>query len=104
LFKNLLIYIIYFCWYKIILAQRSGPLPASNRIFWRKDSMTDAGADNGVDLNGGCKYLVFSFINLINCYILLFYIIILINFFINDFYFLCLSLYIKKFYLFKFKF
>ncbi|KAL6630433.1 Six-hairpin glycosidase-like protein [Neocallimastix sp. 'constans'] len=37
-------------------AQRSGPLPASNRIFWRKDSMTDAGADNGVDLNGGCKY------------------------------------------------
>jgi len=34
-------------------AQRSGPLPASNRIYWRKDSMTDAGADNGVDLNGG---------------------------------------------------
>eukprot|EP00833_Pecoramyces_ruminatium_P013140 jgi/Orpsp1_1/1187172/evm.model.d7180000055920.1 len=34
-------------------AQRSGPLPESNRIFWRKDSMTDAGADNNVDLNGG---------------------------------------------------
>jgi len=34
-------------------AQRSGPLPASNRIYWRKDSMTDAGADNNVDLNGG---------------------------------------------------
>jgi len=34
-------------------AQRSGPLPASNRIYWRKDSMVDAGADNHVDLNGG---------------------------------------------------
>jgi len=34
-------------------AQRSGPLPASNRIYWRKDSMIDAGADNGVDLTGG---------------------------------------------------
>jgi len=34
-------------------AQRSGPLPASNRIYWRKDSMVDAGADNGVDLTGG---------------------------------------------------
>ena len=33
--------------------QRSGPLPKTNRIFWRHDSMLDAGADNGVDLTGG---------------------------------------------------
>ena len=33
--------------------QRSGPLPKTNRIFWRHDSMTEAGADVGVDLNGG---------------------------------------------------
>jgi len=34
-------------------AQRSGKLPENNRIFWRHDSMLDAGADNGVDLTGG---------------------------------------------------
>ena len=33
--------------------QRSGPLPNNNRIYWRHDSMLDAGADNGVDLTGG---------------------------------------------------
>ncbi|OUM66324.1 family 9 glycoside hydrolase [Piromyces sp. E2] len=34
-------------------AQRSGKLPENNRIYWRHDSMVDAGADNGVDLSGG---------------------------------------------------
>ena len=33
--------------------QRSGPLPINNRIFWRHDSMVDAGADVGLDLTGG---------------------------------------------------
>ena len=33
--------------------QRSGPLPKTNRIYWRHDSMVDAGADAGVDLTGG---------------------------------------------------
>ena len=33
--------------------QRSGPLPKTNRIYWRHDSMTDAGADVGIDLTGG---------------------------------------------------
>ena len=33
--------------------QRSGPLPKENRIWWRHDSMLDAGQDNGVDLTGG---------------------------------------------------
>ena len=33
--------------------QRSGPLPKTNRIFWRHDSMVDAGADVGLDLTGG---------------------------------------------------
>ena len=33
--------------------QRSGPLPSTNRIFWRHDSMVDAGADAGLDLTGG---------------------------------------------------
>jgi len=33
--------------------QRSGPLPSTNRIYWRHDSMIDAGADNNVDLSGG---------------------------------------------------
>jgi len=28
-------------------AQRSGKLPENNRIYWRHDSMLDAGADNG---------------------------------------------------------
>ena len=34
-------------------AQRSGPLPATNRIYWRHDSMLDAGYDVGIDLTGG---------------------------------------------------
>ena len=34
-------------------AQRSGPLPDNNRIYWRHDSMLDAGSDVGVDLTGG---------------------------------------------------
>jgi len=34
-------------------AQRSGKLPENNRIYWRFDSMLDAGADNNVDLTGG---------------------------------------------------
>ncbi|OUM64911.1 glycoside hydrolase family 9 protein, partial [Piromyces sp. E2] len=34
-------------------AQRSGPLPATNRIPWRSDSGLDHGADVGVDLTGG---------------------------------------------------
>ena len=33
--------------------QRSGPLPKTNRIFWRHDTMVDAGADVGLDLTGG---------------------------------------------------
>ena len=33
--------------------QRSGPLPSTNRIYWRHDSLVDAGADVGVDLTGG---------------------------------------------------
>ena len=33
--------------------QRSGPLPKNNRIFWRHDSMIDAGSDVNVDLTGG---------------------------------------------------
>ena len=33
--------------------QRSGPLPKTNRIFWRHDSMVDAGSDVGLDLTGG---------------------------------------------------
>mgnify|MGYP004444709445 CR=1 FL=1 len=33
--------------------QRSGPLPKTNRIWWRHDSMVDAGADEGLDLTGG---------------------------------------------------
>ena len=34
-------------------AQRSGPLPENNRIYWRHDSMLEAGKDAGLDLNGG---------------------------------------------------
>ena len=34
-------------------AQRSGPLPENNRIYWRHDSMLDAGYDAGIDLTGG---------------------------------------------------
>ena len=33
--------------------QRSGPLPENNRIWWRHDSMVDAGKDVGIDLTGG---------------------------------------------------
>ena len=33
--------------------QRYGPLPKTNRIYWRHDSMVDAGKDVGVDLSGG---------------------------------------------------
>lgn len=34
-------------------AQRSGKLPADNRVSWRGDSALSDGADNGVDLSGG---------------------------------------------------
>ncbi len=34
-------------------AQRSGALPADNRVSWRGDSALDDGADVGVDLTGG---------------------------------------------------
>jgi endoglucanase len=34
-------------------AQRSGPLPAGNRVSWRGDSALLDGADNSVDLSGG---------------------------------------------------
>ena len=34
-------------------AQRSGPLPATNRVVWRGDSALTDGADAGVDLTGG---------------------------------------------------
>jgi hypothetical protein len=34
-------------------AQRSGKLPDNNRIYWRGDSMLEAGSDNKVDLTGG---------------------------------------------------
>ena len=33
--------------------QRSGPLPKTNRIYWRHDSLVDAGKDVGLDLTGG---------------------------------------------------
>jgi len=34
-------------------AQRSGKLPATNRVYWRGDSALTDGADVGVDLTGG---------------------------------------------------
>ena len=34
-------------------AQRSGKLPNTNRIYWRHDSMLEAGYDAGIDLTGG---------------------------------------------------
>ena len=34
-------------------AQRSGKLPADNRIPWARDSALDDGSDVGVDLSGG---------------------------------------------------
>ncbi|KAI0693824.1 Six-hairpin glycosidase-like protein [Cytidiella melzeri] len=33
--------------------QRSGKLPATNRVSWRNDSATDDGGDVGLDLSGG---------------------------------------------------
>ncbi|XP_042059765.1 endoglucanase 19-like [Salvia splendens] len=34
--------------------QRSGKLPATQRVTWRKDSAICDGRDKGVDLSGGC--------------------------------------------------
>ena len=34
-------------------AERTGALPADNRISWRKSSFLDDGKDDGVDLSGG---------------------------------------------------
>jgi len=34
-------------------AQRSGKLPADNRVAWRGDSALQDGSDNGIDLTGG---------------------------------------------------
>jgi hypothetical protein len=34
-------------------AQRSGPLPADNRVSWRGDSALDDQGENGEDLTGG---------------------------------------------------
>lgn len=34
-------------------AQRSGPLPSSNRVPWRGNTFLDDGVDVGVDLSGG---------------------------------------------------
>ncbi len=34
-------------------AQRSGKLPADNRVKWRGDSMLDDKGENGEDLTGG---------------------------------------------------
>jgi endoglucanase len=34
-------------------AQRSGKLPASNRVSWRNDSALDDGQDVNLDLTGG---------------------------------------------------
>ncbi|KAG0309040.1 hypothetical protein BGZ98_005545 [Dissophora globulifera] len=46
-------------------AQRSGKLPANQRVQWRKDSALDDGKDSGVDLSGGYydagDYLKFIF-------------------------------------------
>jgi len=38
-------------------AQRSGKLPENNRIYWRHDSMLDAGQDNGT-----YKMIIYIFI------------------------------------------
>ena len=47
-------------------AERSGKLPANNRIPWRGDSALDDQGDNGEDLSGGyydgkCKQLEFPY-------------------------------------------
>ena len=34
-------------------AQRSGALPANNRVSWRRNTFLDDGVDVGVDLSGG---------------------------------------------------
>jgi endoglucanase len=34
-------------------AQRSGHLPATNRVSWRNDSAVNDGSDVGLDLSGG---------------------------------------------------
>ena len=34
-------------------AQRSGHLPATNRVSWRNDSALNDGSDVGLDLSGG---------------------------------------------------
>ena len=34
-------------------AQRSGKLPANNRVPWRGDSAMNDGSDHGLDLTGG---------------------------------------------------
>jgi hypothetical protein len=34
-------------------AQRSGKLPKTNRVWWRRDSALKDGVDNGIDLTGG---------------------------------------------------
>lgn len=34
-------------------AQRSGPLPADQRVTWRGDSALSDGEDNNIDLTGG---------------------------------------------------
>ena len=49
-------------------AQRSGKLPADNRIHWRGDSMLDDGKDVGHDLTGGYFDGNYYFINSLNLY------------------------------------
>ncbi len=49
-------------------AQRSGKLPADNRIAWRGDSMLDDGKDVSLDLTGGYFDGIYYFINSLNLY------------------------------------
>eukprot|EP01135_Chromosphaera_perkinsii_P010393 Nk52_evm65s2118 gene=Nk52_evmTU65s2118 len=46
-------------------AQRSGELPADNRVSWRMSAMTSDGSDNNIDLSGGYSdagdYIKFGF-------------------------------------------
>lgn len=44
-------------------AQRSGKLPANNRIPWRGDSALSDGSDVGVDLTGGWYDGKYSFVH-----------------------------------------